>query len=402
MMQRVNARLAAPLRLRLRPSLAALLAASGILVVVAGLYLHPPPTIALTDASGTIRVATVAVGSNYWVAGVRPGMEVVIGGDTTPWAPKDTDRVNRVNLSWLRAPSYDEHEWPIRVNTGWQLVTITLQQRPQTLMPILLPILLVLAGSVASGLRVLGGATLLAAGVGLAIVPLGPVLGLPNYIPFMAAVTLASAAATRMRSGSEQRRLDILALAVIGVLIVAGLALGSGAVNLDIWPVAWSAPLFAAVGLALLGEFEVAHSRYHDHRMSMAMKTPVLIAVEMSRIETARFTGADDVAAVVLPTDQRLREIAHSSDPQDTKRVTSKSESPNPTPELRPPTLREGAILDLIAAGESNAEIAGRLGISARTVEAHLSRLFQRYGVVNRAELAVLAHRHGWLTPKRD
>jgi len=37
------------------------------------------------------------------------------------------------------------------------------------------------------------------------------------------------------------------------------------------------------------------------------------------------------------------------------------------------------------------------LGISVKTVESHLRRLFGRYGVLSRTELAMLAVREGWL-----
>jgi DNA-binding NarL/FixJ family response regulator len=61
---------------------------------------------------------------------------------------------------------------------------------------------------------------------------------------------------------------------------------------------------------------------------------------------------------------------------------------------LRP---REREIVKLLVAGMSNDEIGGALGISPKTVEAHLSRLYQRAGVMTRLELAVLADREGWL-----
>ena len=47
--------------------------------------------------------------------------------------------------------------------------------------------------------------------------------------------------------------------------------------------------------------------------------------------------------------------------------------------------------------GLSNDEIAGRLGISAKTVESHLRRLFERHSVASRTELATRAIRDGWL-----
>jgi DNA-binding NarL/FixJ family response regulator len=63
----------------------------------------------------------------------------------------------------------------------------------------------------------------------------------------------------------------------------------------------------------------------------------------------------------------------------------------------RPPSSRELEVIGLIQRGATSDEIGGRLGISTRTVESHLRRLFDRYGVVSRAELAVLALNEGWV-----
>jgi DNA-binding NarL/FixJ family response regulator len=63
----------------------------------------------------------------------------------------------------------------------------------------------------------------------------------------------------------------------------------------------------------------------------------------------------------------------------------------------RPPSDREVGVLRELQRGATSDEIGVRLGISARTVESHLRRLFDRYGVVSRTELAVLALREGWI-----
>ena len=63
----------------------------------------------------------------------------------------------------------------------------------------------------------------------------------------------------------------------------------------------------------------------------------------------------------------------------------------------RRPSPREIAAIRLLARGASNDEIAVGLGISIKTVESHLRRLFGRYGVLSRTELAMLAVREGWL-----
>jgi DNA-binding NarL/FixJ family response regulator len=63
----------------------------------------------------------------------------------------------------------------------------------------------------------------------------------------------------------------------------------------------------------------------------------------------------------------------------------------------RRPSARELGAIRLVARGASNDEIAAGLGISIKTVESHLRRLFGRYGVLSRTELAMLAVREGWL-----
>ncbi|MEA2606313.1 MAG: hypothetical protein QOI00_1070 [Chloroflexota bacterium] len=63
----------------------------------------------------------------------------------------------------------------------------------------------------------------------------------------------------------------------------------------------------------------------------------------------------------------------------------------------RRPSAREMGAIRLLARGASNDEIAVGLGISIKTVESHLRRLFGRYGVLSRTELAMLAVREGWL-----
>jgi DNA-binding NarL/FixJ family response regulator len=64
----------------------------------------------------------------------------------------------------------------------------------------------------------------------------------------------------------------------------------------------------------------------------------------------------------------------------------------------RRPSAREVEALRLLTRGSSNDEIAVGLGISIKTVESHLRRLFGRYGVLSRTELAMLAVREGWVS----
>jgi DNA-binding NarL/FixJ family response regulator len=66
-------------------------------------------------------------------------------------------------------------------------------------------------------------------------------------------------------------------------------------------------------------------------------------------------------------------------------------------PELRPGGLteREMTILELLAGGGSNNEIADTLSISTRTVERHIGNIYLKIGVHNRAEATAYAFRQG-------
>ena len=60
-------------------------------------------------------------------------------------------------------------------------------------------------------------------------------------------------------------------------------------------------------------------------------------------------------------------------------------------------TAREREVVALVVEGRSNHEIGAALGITSKTVEAHLRRLFDRLGLQSRTELATRALREGWL-----
>ncbi len=60
-------------------------------------------------------------------------------------------------------------------------------------------------------------------------------------------------------------------------------------------------------------------------------------------------------------------------------------------------TAREREVLAQLAAGRTNKEIGGRLGITEKTGQAHLTSIFSRLGVMDRTEAALWATRQGML-----
>jgi len=72
--------------------------------------------------------------------------------------------------------------------------------------------------------------------------------------------------------------------------------------------------------------------------------------------------------------------------------ATSRARASDPFPEL---TDREDEVLELIAAGRSNQEIATRLAISDKTVRNHVANIFNKLRVADRAGAIVRAREAG-------
>jgi DNA-binding NarL/FixJ family response regulator len=62
-------------------------------------------------------------------------------------------------------------------------------------------------------------------------------------------------------------------------------------------------------------------------------------------------------------------------------------------------TEREAQVVQLLARGHINREIADRLDLSIKTVEVHKARALEKLGLRTRAELVRYALRRGWLEP---
>jgi DNA-binding NarL/FixJ family response regulator len=65
-----------------------------------------------------------------------------------------------------------------------------------------------------------------------------------------------------------------------------------------------------------------------------------------------------------------------------------------------PLTEREREVLRLVASGANNAEIAASLYLSERTVKGHISAIFAKLGVRDRAAAIIRAYDAGIVTPR--
>ncbi len=93
--------------------------------------------------------------------------------------------------------------------------------------------------------------------------------------------------------------------------------------------------------------------------------------------------------------------------PSITRRLIDKF-AQRPAPEGRDPAVlaeltdREREVLELVAQGLSNAEIAERLVVSEGTVKTHIKRIFMKLDLRDRTQAVILAYDVGLVEPKRS
>jgi DNA-binding NarL/FixJ family response regulator len=181
------------------------------------------------------------------------------------------------------------------------------------------------------------------------------------------------------------------------------------------------------VGVAKDGSEAVDLVREHRPDVAvMDLQMPVLDGVEATRSIVAAQTGTEVLVLTSFSDHARIdaaieagavgyllkdaepevlldgiRAVARGEsplDPRAARRLLSRASRGADTPatatdatELSP---REAQVLRLVVEGLLNKQIAGRLGITERTVKAHLTSAYQRIGVADRTQAALWAQRH--------
>jgi DNA-binding NarL/FixJ family response regulator len=104
-------------------------------------------------------------------------------------------------------------------------------------------------------------------------------------------------------------------------------------------------------------------------------------------LEAVRIVAAGDGLLAPSVTRRLIAEFA------------SRPETTAPPKELQELTDREREVLELMARGRSNAEIARDLFVAETTVKTHVGRVLQKLRVRDRVQAVVLAYESGLVTP---
>jgi DNA-binding NarL/FixJ family response regulator len=110
--------------------------------------------------------------------------------------------------------------------------------------------------------------------------------------------------------------------------------------------------------------------------------------------EAARI--AESLGAPFLAADIEQLQQAAGLRPQPPTTAATPAHQPGPLL-----TSRELEVLRLLAGGQSNGQIAVRLGISVKTAGVHVSNILRKLDASNRVEAAMRANRQGLIDVRR-
>lgn len=108
-------------------------------------------------------------------------------------------------------------------------------------------------------------------------------------------------------------------------------------------------------------------------------------------VEAVRVVAAGEALLAPAVTRRLIADLAHRGQPR-----------PDLSRQLDELTERERDILRNLARGLSNAELAAALVVSEHTVKSHISSVFTKLGLRDRAQAVVFAYEAGLVVPGRD
>ncbi|SDN26086.1 two component transcriptional regulator, LuxR family [Paenibacillus sp. yr247] len=127
---------------------------------------------------------------------------------------------------------------------------------------------------------------------------------------------------------------------------------------------------------------------------SFLEETKVLEAVESGAISYMLKTVSSDQLIHAIQSAYRGMPVMNS---EVSLALTRGIRQRSSLPEEEGLTSREREVLLLIAEGKSNKDISEELFISIKTVKTHVSNLLMKCELEDRTQLAIFAHRKGWV-----
>ena len=153
-------------------------------------------------------------------------------------------------------------------------------------------------------------------------------------------------------------------------------------------PAAWSAA--AKTWEDLCCPHRAGYAWWRCAEAQLAARQPTPTAATALRTAAAAAQGHAPLLAQIRAVAQRARIPLHTAPPE--------SQRPPAAPARYGLTERELAVLCLLAAGRTNAQIGAELYISPRTAGVHVTNILRKLGVSNRVQAAALAE-HAGLCP---
>jgi DNA-binding NarL/FixJ family response regulator len=163
-------------------------------------------------------------------------------------------------------------------------------------------------------------------------------------------------------------------------------------------------PDVAIVDLGIPGRDGISLTRYVKNELGGTRVVVLTMREEEATVSAALQSGADGYCVKSSPPEivvDAVRTVAAGGayfDSRVAAIVRRKLSGAQPDNVLSPLTPREAEVLELIAEGSGNAEIALALGVSLATVKTHIAEVLRKLAALDRAHAAAIALRSGFLS----